>query len=91
MQRLTVGRVICIQYGRGVGDDSGAEDRVAVGHILVGGDAPVVVQSMTDTDTADIIKTVEQVNGWLWRAPSSFVALMLQKQLLRQLLRFALG
>ena len=36
-------------------------DQVAVGHILVGGDAPVVVQSMTDTDTADIIKTVEQV------------------------------
>ncbi|NDF12673.1 MAG: flavodoxin-dependent (E)-4-hydroxy-3-methylbut-2-enyl-diphosphate synthase [Proteobacteria bacterium] len=32
-----------------------------IGHVLVGGDAPVVVQSMTNTDTADIKSTVEQV------------------------------
>ncbi len=36
---------------------------VAIGHITVGGDAPVVVQSMTDTDTADRAKTVEQVKA----------------------------
>lgn len=34
---------------------------VQVGHITIGGDAPVVVQSMTDTDTADIQKTIDQV------------------------------
>ena len=34
---------------------------VSVGHVRVGGGAPVVVQSMTSTDTADVAKTVEQV------------------------------
>jgi len=34
---------------------------VQVGSVQVGGGAPVVVQSMTNTDTADIEKTVEQV------------------------------
>ena len=34
---------------------------VAVGPILVGSDHPVVVQSMTDTDTADINATVSQI------------------------------
>ena len=33
---------------------------VKVGHILVGGGAPIVVQSMTNTDTADIAATVTQ-------------------------------
>src|SRR5580700_2570797 len=33
---------------------------VKVGHIQVGGGAPVVVQSMTNTDTADILGTVTQ-------------------------------
>lgn len=36
-------------------------ERVNVGGVIVGGDAPVVVQSMTNTDTSDIEKTVEQV------------------------------
>ena len=34
---------------------------VDVGGVPVGGGNPIVVQSMTDTDTADIAKTVEQV------------------------------
>lgn len=34
---------------------------VKIGHVSVGGDAPIVVQSMTDTDTADVQKTVNQV------------------------------
>ncbi len=34
---------------------------VQVGNILVGGHAPIVVQSMTNTDTADTAKTVKQV------------------------------
>jgi (E)-4-hydroxy-3-methylbut-2-enyl-diphosphate synthase len=34
---------------------------VKVGHVQVGGGAPIVVQSMTSTDTADIPKTVDQI------------------------------
>lgn len=34
---------------------------VKVGHVQVGGGAPIVVQSMTNTDTADIDGTVAQV------------------------------
>lgn len=34
---------------------------VQIGHITVGGNAPVIVQSMTNTDTADIAATVKQV------------------------------
>src|SRR6201995_3532017 len=34
---------------------------VKVGNVTVGGDAPVVVQSMTNTDTADVDSTVRQV------------------------------
>ncbi|MDQ2703232.1 MAG: flavodoxin-dependent (E)-4-hydroxy-3-methylbut-2-enyl-diphosphate synthase [Pseudomonadota bacterium] len=46
--------------------------QVRVGNVLVGGDAPVVVQSMTNTDTADVASTVKQV-GELWRAGSEMV------------------
>jgi len=34
---------------------------VNVGDIIVGGDAPIVVQSMTNTDTADIDRTTAQI------------------------------
>ena len=34
---------------------------VSIGNVTVGGNAPVVVQSMTNTDTADIAATVQQV------------------------------
>lgn len=45
---------------------------VKVGNITIGGGAPVVVQSMTDTDTADVTKTVKQVAD-LARAGSELV------------------
>ena len=45
---------------------------VKVGHVMLGGRAPVVVQSMTNTDTADIAGTVEQVYQ-LARAGSELV------------------
>src|SRR5574337_758506 len=38
-----------------------ATRRVDVGGVAVGGGAPIVVQSMTNTDTADVAATVEQV------------------------------
>ena len=49
-----------------------ATRQVRVGNVLVGGDAPVVVQSMTNTDTADIAATTRQVAD-LWRAGSELV------------------
>jgi len=35
--------------------------QVMVGNVAVGGGAPIVVQSMTNTDTADVAGTVEQI------------------------------
>ena len=43
-----------------------------IGNVRVGSDAPVVVQSMTNTDTADVNSTVEQVAA-LARAGSELV------------------
>src|SRR6201996_1730395 len=45
---------------------------VKVGNVRVGSDAPVVVQSMTNTDTADVEGTVQQVAA-LARAGSEMV------------------
>lgn len=45
---------------------------VQVGDIVIGGDAPIVVQSMTDTDTVDVHKTVKQTEE-LARAGSELV------------------
>jgi (E)-4-hydroxy-3-methylbut-2-enyl-diphosphate synthase len=45
---------------------------VKVGSVTVGSDAPVVVQSMTNTDTADIESTVQQI-ATLARAGSEMV------------------
>ncbi|HUE97101.1 MAG TPA: (E)-4-hydroxy-3-methylbut-2-enyl-diphosphate synthase, partial [Longimicrobiaceae bacterium] len=45
---------------------------VQVGGVRIGGDHPVVVQSMTNTDTADVESTVRQVAA-LWRAGSEVV------------------
>ena len=46
--------------------------QVRVGQVAVGGCAPVVVQSMTNTDTADVEGTAKQV-AQLWRAGSEIV------------------
>jgi (E)-4-hydroxy-3-methylbut-2-enyl-diphosphate synthase len=45
---------------------------VLIGGVQVGGGAPVVVQSMTNTDTADVASTAQQVAD-LWRAGSELV------------------
>jgi len=45
---------------------------VKIGSVTVGGPAPVVVQSMTNTDTADVAGTVQQVKA-LARAGSELV------------------
>ena len=46
--------------------------QVAVGEVLIGGGTPIVVQSMTNTDTADAEATVRQVEQ-LARAGSELV------------------
>jgi len=51
---------------------------VNVGGVMVGGGAPIVVQSMTNTDTADIESTVRQV-AQLWRAGSEIVRITVDR------------
>lgn len=51
---------------------------VKVGHVVVGGGAPVVVQSMTNTDTADIDGTVAQVAA-LHKAGSELVRITVDR------------
>src|SRR5207237_8059798 len=51
---------------------------VDVGGVTVGGDAPVVVQSMTNTDTADVAGTVAQVAA-LARAGSELVRITVDR------------
>ena len=46
--------------------------QVKIGHVLVGGGAPIMVQSMTNTDTEDIAATITQVAA-LARAGSEVV------------------
>ena len=46
--------------------------RVMIGNVAVGGDAPVVVQSMTNTDSADAESTTRQVYE-LWQTGSELV------------------
>jgi (E)-4-hydroxy-3-methylbut-2-enyl-diphosphate synthase len=52
---------------------------VRVGNVTIGGDHPIVVQSMTNTDTADIAKTVEQV-AQLARAGSELVRITVDRE-----------
>ncbi len=52
---------------------------VPVGNVIVGGDAPVAVQSMTNTDTADIEGTVRQVAA-LFRAGSEIVRITVDRE-----------
>src|SRR5690606_13871187 len=51
---------------------------VNVGGVMVGGGAPIVVQSMTNTDTADVEATVRQV-AQLWRAGSELVRITVDR------------
>ncbi len=51
---------------------------VMVGNVAVGGGAPVVVQSMTNTDTADVDSTVRQVAA-LSRAGSEIVRITVDR------------
>ncbi|MGX8011545.1 flavodoxin-dependent (E)-4-hydroxy-3-methylbut-2-enyl-diphosphate synthase [Mesorhizobium sp. ORM8.1] len=51
---------------------------VSVGDVMVGGGGPVVVQSMTNTDTADIDQTVAQVAA-LYRAGSEIVRITVDR------------
>ena len=52
--------------------------QVMVGNVAVGGGAPIVVQSMTNTDTADVAGTVEQIAA-LSRAGSELVRITVDR------------
>src|SRR6267154_1248261 len=53
--------------------------QVIVGNVAVGGGAPIVVQSMTNTDTADIEGTIAQVAA-LARAGSELVRITVDRE-----------
>ena len=53
--------------------------QVLVGGVAVGGGAPTVVQSMTNTDTANRKSTVNQVNE-LWKAGSELVRITVNNE-----------
>ncbi|MCL8483030.1 MULTISPECIES: flavodoxin-dependent (E)-4-hydroxy-3-methylbut-2-enyl-diphosphate synthase [Bradyrhizobium] len=53
--------------------------KVMVGNVAVGGGAPIVVQSMTNTDTADVESTVAQVAA-LARAGSEMVRITVDRE-----------
>src|SRR2546421_5855990 len=64
-------------------NEAGPQERrqsvgVDVGGVMVGGSAPVVVQSMTNTDTADVAGTVAQVAA-LARAGSELVRITVDR------------
>lgn len=52
---------------------------VKIGSVIVGGNAPIVVQSMTDTDTADVEATVKQITA-LARAGSEIVRITVNNE-----------
>ena len=54
-------------------------NQVQVGGVFIGGGAPIVVQSMTNTDTADRIKTINQVIE-LWQAGSEMVRITVNNE-----------
>ncbi len=52
---------------------------VRVGNVVIGGEAPIVVQSMTNTDTADVEATVAQVAA-LAQAGSELVRITVDRE-----------
>tara|TARA_B110000977_G_scaffold152965_1_gene194314 strand:- start:22266 stop:23477 length:1212 start_codon:yes stop_codon:yes gene_type:complete len=52
---------------------------VQIGRVQVGGNSPIVVQSMTNTDTADVIRTAAQI-AELARAGSEMVRITVNNQ-----------
>ena len=53
--------------------------QVEVGNIFIGGGAPIVIQSMTNTDTADRSSTVSQIID-LWKAGSEIVRITVNNE-----------
>jgi (E)-4-hydroxy-3-methylbut-2-enyl-diphosphate synthase len=53
--------------------------QVKVGNIFIGGGAPIVIQSMTNTDTADRLSTVNQIID-LWKAGSEIVRITINNE-----------
>jgi len=52
---------------------------VKIRHLTVGGDAPVIVQSMTNTDTADVEATTRQISE-LYKAGSEIVRITVNNE-----------
>ncbi len=64
---------------------------VNVGGVIIGGCSPVVVQSMTNTDTADIDSTVKQVIALAEAGSENYIALVITMALMVGVLHLLLG
>jgi len=53
--------------------------QVEVGNMFIGGGAPIVIQSMTNTDTANRSSTVNQIID-LWKAGSEIVRITVNNE-----------
>ena len=40
-------------------------EKLKLEHVYVGGDSPVAIQSMTNTDTRDVEATVDQIRAFI--------------------------
>jgi (E)-4-hydroxy-3-methylbut-2-enyl-diphosphate synthase len=73
-----------LRQGGGLSGDAMTGQRhqtvaVRIGNVVMGGGAPIVVQSMTNTDTADITATAEQAAA-LHRAGSELVRITVDRE-----------
>ena len=57
--------------------------KIHIANIAIGGDAPITVQSMTNTDTRDIKSTVSRFTGWKRPGVTLYAAQCLIKKLLK--------
>ena len=80
LQRRKDGQVMNAINDQGLFQKPPRRDSVAVtvGNVTVGGGAPIVVQSMTNTDTADVDTTVAQI-AELHRAGSEIVRITVDR------------
>jgi (E)-4-hydroxy-3-methylbut-2-enyl-diphosphate synthase len=54
--------LLTLNYSKGIGVKMRKETRkIKVGNVFIGGDAPISIQSMTNTDTRNVEKTVAQI------------------------------
>ena len=78
-QLEAMGEQACLIFGLVTGRHTGSVPVFPVGGVVIGGDAPIIVQSMTNTDTADIEGTALQAAA-LAQAGSELVRITVDRE-----------